>query len=478
MEFISREEEMSVLEEQYSAQEHSFVIVKGRRRVGKSRLIREFIKGKYALYFQVDKEESNAILVSFGRALSKEFGIDVRNLESWTSAMELYLRLSEKRRRIIVLDEFQYIIKADKNAANEFQSIWDNLLSKEDVMFIISGSYKTLMDKLTEYDQPLYGRNTCDLTIRPLEFRDCIRGADYRYAVEEYAFTGGIPHYMQLMNRDKPVLDNIESLTMKVGGPLLNEVPYLMGEEFRDLKSYNTYLKTIAAGDRRMESICSALRVRSNEVFPYLTKLIGSGILERRVPITDDPEKSRNGLYVISDRFISTWFRFVYPYRNDIVLGINDEAISDLEDHFINNHAAFVFEDICRSELKRYLRSVGISASYGSYWNGNVEIDVAARDKKNRTLYLGECKLWRSPVGRSELERLVVKSSTIRLDGYRTVYCLFSVSGYNTNLTDQDLEHNVILFDNGEVVRNTAPGFTAPREPQNKAQRTSREAAD
>ena len=199
MEFIGRDVELSVLQEQYIGQEHPFVIIKGRRRVGKSKLIQEFIKDKDHLYFQVDSEEPGEIIRSFCFAVSKKTGFNIPVAYSWTDAIELYLKLSHQERRILVLDEFQYILKADKNADKEFQSIWDNLLSRDDVMFIISGSYKTMMDKLTEYDQPLYGRNTCDIDLRPLDFRTCMTD-DYRYSVEEYSFTGGIPHYMQLIH--------------------------------------------------------------------------------------------------------------------------------------------------------------------------------------------------------------------------------------------------------------------------------------
>lgn len=451
MEFIGRENELSILESQYSNQDHPFVIIKGRRRVGKSKLIREFIKDKDAFYFQVNKEEPQPILDSFSEKLSRMYGTAISGISSWTAAIELYVKLSGEGRRILVLDEFQYIVKADKNSLCEFQAIWDHILSEEDIMFIISGSYKTMMDKITEYDEPLYGRNTCDLRLRPLEFRDCMRGADYRYSVEEYAFTGGVPHYMQLIDRKRSVIENIEALTMRPGAPLMNEVPYLMSEEFSDLKSYNTYLKTIASGNRKMEDICSRLRIKSNEVSPYISKLIGSDILERRAPITEVAEKSRNGQYVISDNFVSFWFRFVYPHREDITVGENDEAFVDLEGQYIVGHTAFVFEDISRTELRRYLRSKGVAASYGSYWDGTMDIDVVAVDRKNKTVYAAECKYWNSPVGLNVLNELRAKISKVRqFNDMKVIPCIFSASGYTENIIEN--ADDAILFNDGERV--------------------------
>ena len=455
MEFIGRKKEVEILENQYSNIEHPFIIIKGRRRVGKSRLIKEFCHNKDALYFQSDKEDGYAILQSFCKKLSEYCRTDISGIDSWQSAISLFVKLSGPGRRILVIDEFQYITKADKNAEKEFQSIWDNILSQNDVMFIISGSYKTMMDDLTNYDKPLYGRNTCDLLIRPLAFRDCIRDSDYRYAVEEYAFTGGVPHYISLFNHERSVMENMISLTMNVGGPLINEVPYLMGEEFKDTKSYNTYLKAIASGHRKMDSICSSLQVRSNEVSPYLNKLIGSLILERRVPVTESaPEKNRNGLYTISDKFIAYWFRYVYPYRNDIILDMNEEAVMNLEGHYIDNHVSFVFEDICKSELRRYLLERRVAASYGTYWDRNVEIDVVAKDERNKTIYVGECKYHNSEIDSDVLHRLMSKCDRITaFRDYRLVYCVFSVSGFSERMMMESNRKDVILFDCGDPIQ-------------------------
>ena len=452
MDFIGRKKEMEVLQNQYDRVEHPFVIIKGRRRVGKSRLIREFCKNKNSFCFQADKEDPKSILLSFCNNLSERMDAPIM-ADSWTDAIKIYVKLSGSERRVLVIDEFQYITKADKNTEKEFQSIWDNVLSRSDVMFIICGSYKTMMDDLTRYDKPLYGRNTCDILLRPLGFRDCLFDDDYRCAVERYAFTGGVPHYISLFDRNLSVMDNIVSLTMDIGGPLFNEVPYLMSDEFKNVKSCNTYLKTISSGHRKMDEICSALRIKSQDASPYIDKMIGAGLLERRIPITDDPEKSRSGLYCISDKFISFWFRFVYPYRNDILMGENDASVSNLRSHFIDNCASFVFEDVCSEELKRYLRKNGVAASYGSFWNGGKEIDVVAIDEAGKTVYAGECKYHNSPIDHKTLVNLESKCGDVKeFRGYRLIFCIFSVSGFTDGLLSEIERDDVLLFQCGEHV--------------------------
>lgn len=449
MEFIGREEELNVLNEQYSL-EHAFVVIKGRRRVGKSTLIEEFVKGKNHLYYEVDHETSSAILSSLSREVSESIGISMI-FGSWTDALRYYASSTEGK-AIIAIDEFQYAASADKDLLKEFQTLWDRYLSKMDVMLILCGSSLVSMNGLTDnYKSPLYGRNTCDLTILPFTFRQSIMDEEYRTAVERYAVTGGVPHYMSLLCGKDPIKGAID-LTMNPGAPLLNEGEYLLGSEFSNLSSYNTYLKTIANGNRTMEKITGAVQAPSHEILPYVKRLIDAGMVTKIIPVTEkNPEKSRNGQYLLSDHFLALWFRFVYPYRNSISRRENEVAIQDFKDHFVDAHVAFVFEDVCREELRRYLLSKGIYAEYGKYW-GKGEIDLIAIDKKNSHAYVAECMFTSKPVGMTVLKSLVSKASNVKkLEEYRITYCLFSVSGYNDDMAE-GCGGNVVLFDNGVPV--------------------------
>lgn len=443
MDFIGREKEIALLDAEFN-KGHSLVIIKGRRRVGKSRLIEEFVRNKEHIYYETDNETKQSILSSLSKTVTG--GLNVK-FDSWSDALRYYVS-NHPGKKVIAIDEFQYAVKADPDIRIELQSLWDTYLSKNEVMLILCGSSLTSMNNLAgDLKSPLYGRNSLDLTVFPLPFRTTVSG-DYRKSVERYAVTGGVPYYMSLMSDGNPI-DDVIRLTMDIGSPLLNEGEYLLGLEFRNLSSYNTYLKTIANGHRTMDKITGAVQAQSDEILPYLKKLIEIGILERIVPVTEKrPEKSRNGQYVISDNFLSLWFRFVYPYRNSIVRMENDSAVEDLRDHFIDAHVAFVFENVCREELKRYLRERGTAAEYGKYW-GNGEIDLIALDRKHSVAYVCECKYRSRPIGMSELNSLVRKADTVReLDNYSIQYCLFSVSGFREGMEGS----GAILFDNGEPI--------------------------
>ncbi len=443
MEFMGRDEEMSLLNAEFG-KDHSLVIIRGRSKVGKTRLIEEFVRDKEHIHFETANETKQSILSSLSKTVSD---VPYVKFGSWSDALKYYVS-SHPGKKVIAIDEFQYAVKADPDIKIELQSLWDTYLSKNGVMLILCGSSLTSMNSLTrDLKSPLYGRNSLDLMILPFPFRTTVSG-DYRRSVERYAVTGGVPYYMSLMEEEDPI-DDVIRLTMDIGSPLLNEGEYLLGSEFRNLSSYNTYLKAIANGHRTMDKITGAVQAQSDEILPYLKKLIEIGMLERIVPVTEKrPEKSRNGQYVISDNFLSLWFRFVYPYRNSIVRMGNDLAVEDLRDHFVDAHVAFVFENVCREELKRYLRERGTAAEYGKYW-GNGEIDLIALDRKHRIAYVCECKYRSKPIGMSELNSLMRKTEAVReLDDYRIQYCLFSVSGFREGMEDS----GAILFNNGEPV--------------------------
>ena len=449
MEFIGREEELKILEEQY-ALDHSFVILKGRRRVGKSRLLEEFLKDKEHLYFEVDRETSSSILASLSAEISGPSGISL-GFSSWSDALRYYASQAEGK-VVIAIDEFHYAVSADKNLLKEFQALWDRYLSRMGVMLILCGSSLVSMNGLTENSKsPLYGRNTCDLMLLPLTFRQTFTGGDYRTAVERFAVTGGVPHYMMLLGSKEPI-DGAISMTMKPGAPLLNEGEYLLGSEFSNLSSYNTYLKAIANGNRTMEKITGAVQEPSNEILPYIKRLMDTGMVTKIVPVTEGkPEKSRNAQYLISDNFLSLWFRFVYPYAKSISRRENEVAIRGLEEHFVDSHAAFVFEDVCREELRRYLLSRGVCAEYGKYW-GKGEIDLIALDRKNGRAYVAECKFTSKPIGLTVLNSLRSKVSVVReLSDFDITYCLFSVSGYIDGIAEE-CGDDVLLFDRGELI--------------------------
>ncbi|MDO5852776.1 MAG: DUF234 domain-containing protein [Thermoplasmata archaeon] len=254
------------------------------------------------------------------------------------------------------------------------------------------------------------------------------------------------------MDPSASAVENARRLALSSPSFLFEEPKHLLLREFREPAGYNSCLKSIARGNRKLGHICSDLRCRTSDVTPYLSALCDAGLVERRVPVTEG-EHSRRGRYVIADPFTALWFRFASPHRADIELHETGRAEEDLRAHFIDSHVSFVFEDISRGELRRHLKAAGVAARYGSYWDGGTEIGVVALDSEHGTAYVGECKYRESPVGEDVLDSLVRKASAVEaFDGMRIVPCLFSVSGYTEGAVREAERTGVVLFDRGEPV--------------------------
>ena len=458
MEFLGREKEMEVLENQYR-KDHSFVLMYGRRRVGKSTLITRFIQGKNAVYYSVNDDLGTMYLSGFTEAIREATGSNISRFDSWSDAISFFVE-SGPGKKVIAIDEFQYLMMSDKGILRKFQSLWDNYLSKKDVMLILCGSHLSMMRNITsDYNSPLFQRNTAELRIMPLPFEVTADGKDHRRAVEEYAITGGVPFYMQLMDPDKTPVENIADLAILMGAPLINEPEHLLGSEFKNTGAYLRYLRTVADGNRKMGDICSATSTKASDAAPYLDKLQRIGMIRRDVPITaEDREHSRKGLYTVSDEFMAMWNRFIQPFRTSIDSGNCLPAIRYLNEHYIDRHVAFVFEDICRQVLRSTLEKLNVAAVYGTYWDNGIEIDIAALDIFSKTLYMGECKFWKDPVDSKVLTSLMSKTDSVEeFRKYTVMRCVFSVSGYTDAAMELAKEEDFILFDNGKLVDGVLP---------------------
>jgi hypothetical protein len=217
-------------------------------------------------------------------------------------------------------------------------------------------------------------------------------------------------------------------------------------------------LKTIAAGNHKLLQISTVLEQKSNSLSPYLSVLVELGLLERRVPVTEEnPQKSRKGLFFISDPFIDFWFKFVYPCRADLELGNDATVLRLLETNFLTEKVPLVYEDICKEIFMRLCREKQIGfvpAIVGSYWNSDssVQIDVVSIDYERKKIFVGECKYTRNPVGIRVYVDLQKKCESSVFSQYEIVYGLFSKSGFDARVMEIASQNpNLILVDKDQV---------------------------
>ena len=445
--FVDREQEMATLQSEYERDGSALVVLYGRRRVGKTTLISEFIKNKKALFFLASEESESQNRLAFQEKAADFLNSNLlKNVEvkSWDVLFRAIMDSHFDSKPVIVLDEFQYLGKSNPAFPSVFQRIWEEILKDRQVMVILCGSLISMMQSQTlAYDSPLYGRRTAQIRLKQIPFayyHQFFPDKSRKELIEMYAVTGGVPKYIELFSQSKDIYSAIEKCVLNRSGYLYDEPYFLLQQEVSEVGSYFSIIKAIAAGDTKLSSIAGVLEVKSTSLTKYLKTLIDLDILEREVPVTEDsPEKSKKGLYKIKDNYLRFWFAFVYPNMSFIESGHGRIVMDKIRKSLVRNHIAFVYEDICRERMWE-INAEGVWPFYfsklGRYWDSKEEIDIAAIDPDGKNLILGECKYWQEPVGVSVLRELEAKAKTVswEKEKRKTWFVLFSVNGFTEDL--------------------------------------------
>ena len=445
--FVDREQEMATLQSEYDRDGSALVVLYGRRRVGKTTLISEFIKNKKALFFLASEESESQNRLAFQEKAADFLNSDLlKNVEvkSWDVLFRAIIDTHFDSKPVIVLDEFQYLGKSNPAFPSVFQRIWEEILKDKQVMVILCGSLISMMQSQTlAYDSPLYGRRTAQIRLKQIPFayyHQFFPDKSRKELIEMYAVTGGVPKYIELFSQSKDIYSAIEACVLNRSGYLYDEPHFLLQQEVSEVGSYFSIIKAIAAGNTKLSAIAGVLEVKSTSLTKYLKTLIDLDILEREVPVTEDsPEKSKKGLYKIKDNYLRFWFAFVYPNMSFIESGHGRIVMDKIRKSLVRNHIAFVYEDICRERMWE-INAEGVWPFYfsklGRYWDSKEEIDIAAIDPDGKNLILGECKYWQEPVGVSVLRELEAKAKTVswEKEKRKTWFVLFSVNGFTEEL--------------------------------------------
>lgn len=459
--FIDRKSEMETLQNEYKRDGSALVILYGRRRVGKTTLITEFIKNKKALFFLASEESEVQNRNSFKEKAADFINSDLlknADVKSWDIIFKAIADTSFDSKPIIVIDEFQYIGKANPAFPSIFQRIWEELLKNKPIMVILCGSLISMMESQTlAYNSPLYGRRTAQIRLKQIPFyyyQEFFPGKTRKELIEMYAVTGGVPKYIELFSSSKDIYQSIQTCVLNRSGYLYDEPHFLLQQEVTEVGSYFSLIKAIAAGNSKLSSISKVLEVKATSLTKYLKTLIDLDILEREVPITEDnPEKSKRGLYKIKDNYIRFWFAFIYPNMSFIESENSRIVMDKIRKGLTTNHTAFVYEDVCRERMWELNAEDCWSFHFtkiGRWWDGQNEIDIAAIDPDGNNIILGECKYWQKPVGITVLQDLESKTSSIEWHrNQRHVwYVLFSASGFTDKLKELAKQRtDLLLFD-------------------------------
>ena len=471
MKFLGREKEILVLEKEY-ARDGGFVVIYGRRRIGKTTLIKQFIKSKTAFYFLATKEVESQSMKRFAGVIARTTGNSVLQKAAFSDWLDLFQAVADYKpneKKVLVIDEFPYLVKVNDSFPSILQNAWDEILKDSNVMLILCGSLISMMKKhALSYESPLYGRRTAQMRIAPLPFTTVYENQklSFEEAAEQYSITGGVPKYMEFFSDGQPLYEQIKENVLSKNGFLYEEPNFLLTDEVQVPTNYFSIIKVIADGNHKLGTIAGILGLETSALTPYLKTLSELGFIEKQVPVTEkNAEKTRKGLYFISDNFLRFWFRYVYPYKGELELDNTQISLDELDKDFKEKFVAFAYKDICKEIFARLCSDKAIDftpSKIGSYWlndkSGNTQIDVMAVDTVNKRLFAGECKYHNQPVDADvyfELVKKVDNSSEIKsaFKGYTVIYGVFSKSGFTSRMTDiSNSNPNLFLINETSIV--------------------------
>ena len=447
--FIDRDQEMKTLQNEYERDGGALVVLYGRRRVGKTTLISEFIKDKNALFFLATEESEHQNRSVFKEKVAEFTHSDLlrdADVKTWDALFKAIVDAPSSEKPIIVLDEFQYLGKANAAFPSIFQRIWEEHLKNQSVMVILCGSLISMMQSQTlAYSSPLYGRRTAQIQLKQIPFayyHEFFPEKDYKNLVEMYAITGGVPKYIELFRENEDIYSAINTCVLNRSGYLYEEPYFLLRQEVNEIGSYFSIIRAIAAGNSKLSAIASMLEIKATSLTKYLKTLIDLDVIEREVPVTENnPQRSKKGLYKIKDNYLRFWFAFVYPNKSFIESGHSNIVMSKIKKNLVRNHIAFVYEDVCKERMWQ-LNAEGAwpfhFSKLGRYWDAQTEIDIVALDPEGKNIVFGECKYWQEPVGIDVLTKLEAKVRSVLWErNNRNVwYVLFSISGFTKELEE------------------------------------------
>jgi hypothetical protein len=445
IQFIDRKEELEILENLRS--ENFFMVVRGRRRIGKTTLLRKAFPD--AVYVFIWPNKSYQWIVN---EICAE-----NNLPRFLNFVDIMRYLLDKK-RIVILDEFQNFLNIDKSVFGEMQKLIDErIIKNESVKIVVSGSSYSLINRLFNSEaSPLYGRRTHEIVLQELPAEELFKSLKMR--IEEFikfwSVFGGVPYYYAVMgveDVEKSIIEMIE----KKDSMLLDEGKVILSVEFgRDSKAYNTVLTAIAEGKTRLGEIASLFSNKKGETIKYLDILRKEFNLVRRVtPILSDPRKSREGIYEISDNFLSFWFYFIDKQRAYLEQERFGEAISFFEENF-PGYVGRKFDGFITYLIKRgVLFSDSEFEKIGRQWGSipaaeegknQYEIDIVALNEKTKDILFAECKWQDMTDAKKILAELKDKAKFVQWnnENRKEHYAIFAKS-----FKKKIKEPNVRLFD-------------------------------
>lgn len=400
--FVDREQEFEFLEKHYNSGSAEFVVVYGRRRIGKTELLQRFLQGKKSLFFlgraESREETLNRISLAMAEKLG-DFALARNPFRSWDAVLDYAYEKTKRERLAFIIDEFPLVINKFPEVLSAVQEKWDQNLKHSKIFMLVCGSSVGMMEeKVLSEKSPLYGRRTGQWKVTGLPLEK-LKLFFPKYSDEEiikaYGVLGTVPGYLVKFDPSLTVMENVERKILSKGEFLYEEPEFLLREEFRDVSNYLSIIGTIAAGGTSYNDIRTKTGLDKSLISKYLHTLERLGIVRREVPVTASQKErlKARGAYALADKFFSFWLRFVYANKEKLETGKKEAVVEEIEKQ-IGTYLGPVFEDASR-QLIGNLHLPLSPTKIGKWWSRDSEIDIACLDENKKEALFFECK-WSS----------------------------------------------------------------------------------
>ncbi|MEW6418936.1 MAG: ATP-binding protein [Nitrospirota bacterium] len=458
--FVNRERELKALSTAYKDSEAQFIVVYGKRRVGKTELVKQFFKDIPHIYFLADKspekEQLRLLSEKVGLLYKDEFLLS-RGFGNW---YEFFKYIKDKGRVVLAIDEFPFLIEANKAVPSIFQKGWDEGLKDSGIFLILLGSSIGMMEtEVLGYKSPLFGRRTGQLLIEPLNFWDSkeffskMSNEEFMYV---YSILGGTPAYLLQFSPSLDLWMNIRKKILMPDAYLFNEPEFILKEELREPRNYFSILRAISMGKTRVSEIINETGFEKNVVGKYLSVLTDLKIVKREVPVTEKSyEKSKKGIYMLDDNYFRFWFKFVFPNKSFIEEGEIDYIIKNKIKPELEVFVSQTYEDVCRSCVKKGIYKGMKFNKVGRWWTKDAEIDVIGINEDENAILFAEVKWSEKPVGVNILNELKTKAEKVLWGNSETSkhFALFSRKGFTNDMLKVAEREGIVLLKGVEKVR-------------------------
>lgn len=444
--FVGREKELNILNNQFRSDKFEFTVIYGRRRVGKTAIINEFIKDKKAIYFTGVESNAKQNLQNLSQSiLSFEQGMPLESeFPSFQTALDFVFQKSLRERIVLVIDEYPYVAKSSNSLASTLQLLIDRHKDKSKLFLILCGSSMSYMeDHVLAYKAPLYGRRTAQIKVQPFEFLEACKYFD-NFSDEDkalaYGVVGGTPQYLLQINDKISLKDNIKNIYLNSASFLFEEPTNLLKQEVREPAIYNAIITAVANGASKLSEIATKVGEETSVCSAYLKNLISLEIIKKESPYGE--KNSRKTVYSIEDNMFRFWYRFVADNMSIISRGADELAYKKIEP-YLSDYMGAVFEGIAKQYLWSILLKGDCPVNFtdiGRWWGTNPktrtqeEIDIVGFESKETALF-AECKWTNDKVDSGVLDKLVVRSQLF--NHTKKYFFLFSKSGFTQGCIDK-----------------------------------------